>query len=195
MTETEVAMPSPKYAEILDAAARLFSERGYRNTSMRELSDAVGLKAGSLYSHISSKEQILQELVLDVGGLMVAAAARADTLDGTAVERLEAYIRNHLQLVQRHRPAVALLTFEWRSLEHPEQAVALRDQTEKHLSNILEDGLAAGEFYPVDDRWARFVVLSVTNWSSQWFSGDGAQSPAEVAQGFVNVLMSGFKPR
>ena len=92
-------MPPVSADRILQAATRLFGERGYPSTSMRDIGDAVGLLAGSLYSHISSKEALLFKIV-DTGlDRYLDAVTPIATSDDPADVRLREAIRAHVRLV------------------------------------------------------------------------------------------------
>src|SRR5262245_18145902 len=91
---------------VLDAAARLFRQRGYAAPSLRDIADAAGIQAGSLYYHFDSKEHIVAE-VLRVGVESVlegvsSAVARARAAVGRGVVLLEAAIRGHLEALLTH---------------------------------------------------------------------------------------------
>lgn len=190
-------MAGSKYVEIMDTAARMFSERGYRDTSMRDLADELGLKAGSLYSHIGGKEEVLWSLVSEVGETLVAGAAEADALTGTALERLRLYLQRQFEVIHSNLHGITILTFEWRSLEPQKKATVqgMREATEGHLNHILEDGVRDGEFALPTIKWARLTILSIGNWANQWYSAAGGKTPEELADEFIGFLAAGLTPR
>lgn len=190
-------MAGPKYVEIMDTAARMFSERGYQNTSMRDLADEIGLKAGSLYSHIGGKEEVLWNLVSEVGDRLVAGAAEADSYEASALERLRLYLRHQFEVIHANPYGATILTFEWRSLEPAKRAQVkqMRDVAELHLDQILNDGIKAGEFAVSSAKWARLTVLSIGNWANQWYSPQGMQTPEQLADAFIEFLATGLTPR
>ena len=57
---------STRREEIKNAAARLFRKRGYKATSMRDIAEAVGIKAASIYNHIKSKQELLSDLLMEI---------------------------------------------------------------------------------------------------------------------------------
>jgi TetR/AcrR family transcriptional regulator, cholesterol catabolism regulator len=190
-------MAGSKLVEIMDTAARMFSERGYQNTSMRDLADEIGLKAGSLYSHIGGKEEVLWNLVSDVGERLVAGAAEAGSQEGPALERLRLYLRRQFEVIHGNPYGVNILTFEWRSLEPDKrmQVKKMRDVAEDHLDQILKDGIKSGEFALDSVKWTRLTVLSIGNWANQWYSPQGHNTPEQLADSFIEVLANGLVPR
>ena len=188
---------TPRKLQILDVAARLFSEKGYRDTSMRDISEVMGLKAGSLYSHISSKDELLYRLMLNVADKLCDAAAEAEKGEGTAKERLERFIYLQLDLLREHREEITILLFEWRFLneEQSREIISRRDAGEKSLRNILRSGVKSGEFVSGSEKWGAFAILSVTNWAHQWYATSGELSTAQIAARFSELLCDGLTPR
>lgn len=191
---------SPSYAIILDAAADLFNSQGYRATSMRQISDEVGLKAGSLYSHISSKEDILYTLVIKVAELYVKSGDEAAAATGSASRRMQTFIRGHLQIVASHRRLSNLTLIEWRNLSSARRAhhKALRDKYEASLMRIVRDGMAVGEFDSSSpEHLVKLWVLPALNWAGQWYQPEGQLRPVELADQFASLVLRalGAAPR
>ena len=88
------------------AAGRLFGERGYHGTSMRDLGKELGLVGSSLYAHVEGKQQLLVEVVSRGAELFSAAADSALTVEGSAADRLRALIDGHVGVVLDHREEV-----------------------------------------------------------------------------------------
>ncbi|WP_171059506.1 TetR/AcrR family transcriptional regulator [Arthrobacter crystallopoietes] len=179
--------------QILDTAESLFSERGFTETSMRDLAATMGIKAGSLYSHIASKEELLWEVVQRVAKRLCDAAEQAAASPGTAEERLRRFMRDHLRIVASNRNVAAVLLMEWRKIERDARVdiLGLRDAHEDALRRILEDGVAAGEFAPREAKWARLLILSGLNWASQWFDPAGEVKADEVADHYAGLILNG----
>ncbi len=180
--------------DILRVAESLFSERGYKATTIRGISDALGLKPGSLYSHIESKEQLLYGIMLTVADLFCEHAAAAELSGGSARQRVRKYMLGHLEVLATHRAMATILVFDWRSLA-PEQATqikARRDAGEESLRRILADGVEAGEFVPDAVRWGRLVILSALNWATQWYDPDGPLSFEEIADKLCDTALHGL---
>jgi TetR/AcrR family transcriptional regulator, cholesterol catabolism regulator len=192
-------VPSPSTSsmsreDILTAAEALFERFGYHGTSMRQLADAIGLKAGSLYSHISSKEELLCAIVDRIAWQILAACRSAGEMNASPRERLRAFIIGHLECMARQPKMANVLLLEWRSLPpaRKEAIRKMRDETERILAKIITDGQKAGEFRSVEVKWIRFVLLSAVNWTSQWFDPKGPNTPEEIADGFLDVILSGI---
>ena len=86
-------------ADVVAAAGRLFADKGYHGTSMRDLGKELGLLGSSLYAHVDSKEDLLVDVVAKGAGLFQASADEALALEGSARDRLEALIAGHVVVV------------------------------------------------------------------------------------------------
>lgn len=183
--------------QIYDAAERLFSERGYHATTMREIARELQIEGGSLYSHISGKQDLLYGIVLRGSDqfLLAARAALADT--GPARERLLGFMRRHLAIMAESTPRAIVHFHEWRHLEPEHQAVirAHRDEYEGALRQIIRDGVASGEFASADERQISLHVLSLLNWTYQWYKPGGIWNADDLAKRFFEMLMRGLAPR
>jgi AcrR family transcriptional regulator len=179
--------------QILDAAEKLFSERGFMATSMRDLADSLNIKAGSLYSHISSKEELLWELVHRLATRLCDIAEQAANSSDTAKERTRRFMRDHLRVVAENPEVAAILLAEWRRIEREARIdiLALRSAHEDSLRQILEDGVASGEFSSRETKWARLLILSGLNWAVQWFDPEGEATADEVADHYAGIILEG----
>ena len=187
---------SPRRAEMIRAAARLFSERGYHGTSMQHLADALGLLRGSLYAHIGSKEELLFEVVDAGADRFIERGLRAARAPASAASRLRALLVGHAETAIEHLDAATVFLNEWRYLSHEPRAIvkAKRDRYEAIARAIVSDGIAAGEFRrDVDVSLAARLVLSAGNWIYTWYRPDGELSPAQVGEGFADMLVRGLK--
>ena len=108
-----------RYDDLLDAATELFARLGYERTTVRAIADELEIESGSLYSHISSKEQVLRDIVgrtanafFDRAEAALAAAERRAPRRGCARS-----CRAHMARRARARGAVRVYYDEWRKLD------------------------------------------------------------------------------
>ena len=197
-TAATIARPeSPRRAEMVYVAARLFSERGYHGTSMQHLGEALGLLRGSLYAHIGSKEELLFAVVDGGAERFLARGREAAALDASAAQRLTALLVGHLDTVNEHIEAATVFLNEWRYLSAERRSViqAKRDEYEDLTRSIIKDGVAAGEFRSdLDVALATRLVLSAANWTYTWFRPGGPSSPGDVGRALADQLVRGLKP-
>jgi TetR/AcrR family transcriptional regulator, cholesterol catabolism regulator len=166
---------------ILDAATRLFSEKGYAGTTMRDIANAVGVLPGSLYAHIEAKELLLLEIVEAGIDRYLMAGDGLDTV-AAPVDRLHAAVRSHVAVVAES-PQRALVVFhQWRFLSGPNRAriVDKRGRYEQIFATLIDDGVRAGVFSDrLDRRVAVRGLLGALNWTAEWYRPDGP-APTEV---------------
>jgi AcrR family transcriptional regulator len=161
---------------ILLEAARLFRHRGYAATTLREVADASGIKAGSIYYHFESKEQILGE-VLDKGIQVVADAvhARVDALPATATarERVAAAIEGHLWGLLHHGDFTSanIRIYGQVPTAAKNRHRAVRRAYADYWDRLLEDALKRGELRPDSSTtMIRLFVIGALNWTVEWYN-------------------------
>jgi TetR/AcrR family transcriptional regulator, cholesterol catabolism regulator len=183
-----------KRENILLAATRLFSEKGYRGTSMRDLGDALGLHAGSLYVHIKSKEEVLFEICQRIQRLHSEGIAEILASDAGGIDKLRSIARLEMRIIAENREGAAIYFHEWRNLDPERQAaiVAERDAFERSVRTVIADCVGTGLFRPLDEKMAAVAFVSVFNWSYQWYSPSGRLSNDEVADRFVDFFLQGM---
>jgi AcrR family transcriptional regulator len=182
---------------VLDAAAKIFRDYGYAGTTMRAIADEADLKAGSIYYHYKSKDDLISA-VLDIGIRAVtdsvegALAAMPETASGR--ERIEAAIRAHLLAIIE----VGDYTLATRRVfgQVPEAIRAkntrLRDSYGLIWQKILSDAHARGEFRTSANlTLARLFILGALNWTVEWFK-PGGRSIDDVAREFASVVLDGL---
>jgi len=188
-------VPSPRRAELVDAAARLFSVRGYHGTSMQHLGQALGLQRGSLYAHIGSKEDLLFDVVDGGADRFLAMARRAASSGEPAAMRLRALLMGHVDIAAQHLDAATVFLNEWRYLSPTSRAQiqAKRDTYENLVRGIISDGIESGEFSPgVDVAMAGRLVLSAGNWVYTWYRPDGPMSAGAIGMELSDLILDGL---
>lgn len=189
-------MRTPRRAELVEVAARLFSERGYHGTSMQHLGQALGIQRGSLYAHIGSKEELLFDVVDEGADRFLSRGEEALALNGSARDRLRALLVGHVETATQHLEASTVFLNEWRYLS-PELRDVIqlkRDRYEAMARRIVEDGVSAGEFRSdVDVRFAARLVLSAGNWTYTWYRPGGDLTPTEIGERFAELVTRGLE--
>jgi AcrR family transcriptional regulator len=183
--------------QIYEVAERLFSERGYHATTIREIARELQIEGGSLYSHITSKQDLLYEIVLRGSEQFLGAARAVIAAGGPAREQLRSLMRQHLSIMARSTSRAIVHFHEWRHLGPERRAVikARRDEYEGYVRQIVRTGVANGEFAPSDERLISLHVLSLLNWTYQWYTPGGTWNAHELADHFYELLTRGLNPR
>ena len=134
--------------DILEAAAQVFRKKGFHGASMANIAEAVNLQKASLYHHVSSKQEILLELLDRALELLLERISPIATQPIPADERLRLMIREYLQILAENTDLSAVLLFEHRSLEGKQHArhVPNRDKFESLWRDVLAEGVRSKRF-------------------------------------------------
>ncbi|MFN8483065.1 MAG: TetR/AcrR family transcriptional regulator [Anaerolineae bacterium] len=187
MSETQ------RVEQIYAAAAHLFSRYGYHGTTVRQMARELDLQGGSLYAHIHAKEDVLWGIVDHAADKFLAALAPIAASDRAPAEKLRAALQAHIAVVTDDLDAATVYFQDWKFLnEERRDAIRVkRDTYEGFFRRIIAEGVAAGAFRPVDEKFAALLVLSVGNWLYQWYRPQGPLPPAAIADEFVSMLLAG----
>jgi AcrR family transcriptional regulator len=178
---------------IRKAGVRLIYENGYEAMSLRQLAAEVGIQAGSLYNHISTKQDLLFDLVQDhindlLRELDLALAGKADP-----VEQLRAFVSFHVTYHMSRKREVFIANSELRSLEpkNYDAVVALRGAYEQRLAQILTDGMSDGVFEVVDIQVATFAILALLTGLCTWYRPGGRLTREAIISAHEKLVLQG----
>ncbi|MEE8489311.1 MAG: TetR/AcrR family transcriptional regulator [Acidimicrobiia bacterium] len=182
-------------SDVIDAAGRLFAERGYHGTSMRDLGKELGLLGSSLYSHVDSKQDLLVEVVEEGARLFEASAEQAKATPGTARDRLAALLAGHVGVVLDNVNVARTFLNEARMLdtEHRERIVQARDHYEGVFRSVLADGVGDGSFRSdIDPKTASIYILSVLNALERWYDPAGPLDRDDLTEELQTFVINGI---
>jgi TetR/AcrR family transcriptional regulator, cholesterol catabolism regulator len=163
-------------ADVVAAAGRLFAERGYHGTSMRDLGRELGLLGSSLYAHVESKQDLLVEVVEEGARLFQDSADRALAAGGTASERLRGLVAGHIDVVLDNQDVVRTFLNEARMLDeqHRSRIVEARDHYEEAFRTVIREGWEDGSLgADTDPKIASIFILSILNAIERWYHPRG----------------------
>ncbi|MCI0581695.1 MAG: TetR/AcrR family transcriptional regulator [Chloroflexi bacterium] len=177
---------------IEDVASELFRAHGYAATSVRDIARVLEIQGPSLYAHVTSKEDVLWAIV-DRAASRFEAAAEAAThapgLDPAAA--MAALVQAHVRVITEDVGAAAVFVHEWRALGPDRRAAVLerRDAYERRFREVIEAGIAGGDFEMTDPALAARAVLSTLNGIPGWYRPDGRLPAGRVADHFVDLVL------
>lgn len=185
-----------RYADIVHECTLLFSEIGYERASVRMLADRLGMKSGSLYSHMSSKEEVLYWIIVDVAQEFFDSGHRAVEAAGSAEDQVRALCRSHMRVISQKKLKVRVYFDEWRKLDQPHQdkIISLRDEYEHLLGSLISHGNANGEF-ECEPRLTSRLILSALNSTLEWYSAEGPLTAEELADSIIDLFFAGMRQR
>ena len=172
---------------IFTAATRLFAERGYAQTSIQDIAEEAGILKGSLYYYVSSKEELLyQLLVRNHEALYAHVAGRAPAADEPALAAVHSFVRRHVAYVLAHAELSALYAQESAALQADERWVRelrrLRRRHEDALGALLRAAIEAGEAVDDDVVMTARAILSMANATYRWQRSSPRRSPDQIAE-------------
>lgn len=179
---------------ILSHAARLFRQKGFERTSLKEIARACGMLPGSLYYRYNTKEGLLVELMRRGIDVVTAEVSKAFASSNDPMEQLHLCIKAHLGALAIDLDTVHVLLFEWRALgpEAREEIVALRDQYESFWAEIIETMIQQGVIRKdVDGDLLRLIGLGALNWVATWFDPNGAYTLDAIGDLVWQIIVDG----
>lgn len=185
-----------QHAAILRAAARLFRERGFADTGMRDIAAAAELSAANLYHYFDGKNALLfycQDRALD---RMLAAVESARRESRAAGDRLRSVCTAHMRtLLDEIEGATAHLQIDSLPPAMRDAIVKKRDHYEHGLRRIIAEGIARGELVDMDAAVVARAMLGAMNWTVTWFRPEGSDPAAVVADIIARFLVRGIAAR
>lgn len=182
--------------QVIRSAAELFREKGYAASSMRDLAQKLGIEAASLYSHIKSKEEILQSLCFDMAAEFRKSLAEVESKKLTATDKLRLGIIGHIQVMAKDLTASAVFMNEHRHLSQPylRDFLLLRINYINRFKSIIEEGARTGEFKDgIDKKLAVMTLFSSLNWMPLWYDPSSKIDPNDLGQQLADMLVNGLK--
>jgi TetR/AcrR family transcriptional regulator, cholesterol catabolism regulator len=182
-------MPRPdnRRVQLLDAAARLFCQRGFHATSMRDIAKAVDMLSGSIYYHFNSKQEMLLAVYAEGArriGELVDAAVERETDPWKRLEAASAAHLNALSVTHRDYAQVMIRTLPQEADGIGAQLREIRRDYEGRFRRLV-DGLPLPP--DVDRHYLRLMLIGALNWSHVWYK-PGGDRPEVVARGFIQTL-------
>lgn len=171
-------------AELIEKSARLFREKGYDNTTVRDIAAASGIQAGSWFYHFKTKQDILVAIMeqgMARSLAQIEAIGEQDLAPRAALERL-VEVHLHTLLAPDH-DFIAVLLYEWRSLDQPsrDRIVTLKDRYEAVWDEVIGALHRSGD-WAMPSRFDRLLIFGALNWTVQWFKPGSGADVKELAQ-------------
>lgn len=180
---------------IIAEAAKLFREKGFSATSMRDLAEHVGVEAASLYNHISSKAEILQEICFKVANQFMSHIEEVDSSPRTAIAKIEEILRFHIRQMVEHYEEVYVSDREWKHLTEPymQNMQSQRRAYRQRIALIIEDGIRKGEIKQIDAPTAVLIMLHAVSGIESWHRSTKKIEGNVLEDNMVMILVEGLK--
>ncbi|WP_452225265.1 TetR/AcrR family transcriptional regulator [Lacinutrix chionoecetis] len=180
--------------EIIKTSAKLFKEKGYSAVSMRDIAKEMGIKASSLYNHISSKQAILTEIIISIAeaftnGIEVIMSSKINN-----IQKLKQVISLHITITTKNTFGMSSLNNDWMHLEESlAYYLKLRTDYEANFRTIIIEGINKGEIINENPEVMLFSILSTLRSLHLWIPKKEDLNPLELTNNLSNILINGIK--
>jgi AcrR family transcriptional regulator len=181
--------------KIIEAALPIFMKKGYKGATMREIAASMGIKAGSLYYHIRSKGEILENIhdVLINGLLEKSERIVADDKISNK-KKFELFVEDLLRVMAELRPYATVFFRDYRYLSryYFKKTNLKRKRYQEFLRQIVENGIDGGEFRRVDPAVGTIGIFGMFMWAHTWINTSGRLRVEEIAKSFCDIIFNGI---
>ena len=180
--------------DILEAAAQVFRQKGFHGASMNDIAEAVSLKKASLYHHVTSKQEVLLEILDRALQLLLERISSITNQNIPADKKLRLMIREYLQILVENIDLATVLLFEHRALERRQHArhIPNRDKFESLWKDVVVEGTRTKLFNCDDPALATRALLGIMNWTITWYRPDGPLTIEQIADQYSDLLLNGL---
>jgi len=193
----ETATQITRREQIIQTAARLFRAKGFMASSMRDIAAELGIEAASLYSHIKSKDEILETICFRMAEQFLVAIDEVNDIYFNAEEKLRKIVKMHVRLLTGDLNASTVFLHEWRHL--PQNRIKefkeIRNRYESGFRSIIILGIEEHIFETVHEKFAVLTILSTLNWITEWYKPDGSMSADEIAENLSDFILMGLRKK
>ena len=189
------AVVEDRPGQLVEIACRLFAKRGYDGTSLRDIAEEAQITKAALYYHFPNKEALYQHIVIGKMQALVDRVTAAVAQAGSATDKVRTFMLTSADIYAESPHAwVAGSNAFWSGMGPDSRAatVSRRDQYEKLLRKCIAEGVASGEFRPVDAAIAGRLLLSSMNQLSRWHAPQGRLTPREVIEQYLDIVLRGL---
>lgn len=180
---------------IVQKAALLFKEKGFKASSMRELADVVGVEAASLYNHIKSKNELLHEICFSVANRYNETMDAIEAEPTNSLQKVEKLLRFHIEGMVHHFEEVYVSDREWKHLSEPylSNFQTQRRSYRKRFAALVEDGIKKKEIKKIDATTAVLILLHAISGIESWHRSKQKISGKELEENMIAILVGGLR--
>lgn len=200
-TPSDKSAPSENLREakrlsILSAAAKIFNERGYHNTAMADVAEAIGVSKPFLYYYLKDKEDILYECSRIATEQMHAMLADVRKAEVTGWQRIEMAFRGYAEIMTTDFGVCLIRNSAPGSLpsKSREKLWVGRRRLNKEIEVFIAQGIADGSIRTTDPKTLSFALFGAFNWMTIWYRANGRLRPATIADNFLDIVARGVVP-
>ncbi|WP_077213442.1 TetR/AcrR family transcriptional regulator [Bacillus dakarensis] len=184
---------SERYMKIIDAAAKIFREKGYKEATLEDIASEVGILKGSLYYYIDKKEDLLFAVVERPLTEMTLNLKNIVKSKDSPSRKLEKALLNHMNGFKRYQSELFVwISIEWFKSEFGDEIAALGDEIDQLFRNIIIEGIEKNEFRKdLDPKLMTFAIFGVYNYMQRWYTPNEGYNFDEISKHFNAFVMQG----
>jgi len=187
---------SLRLQKIVDVSINLFHKKGYRTTTLDDVSKELGITKAALYHYVSSKENLLSIIFIQALENIFKNTHKINLMNISPDKKLRLMIKNHVKdIIIKSLPLLSVFFSEENQLSE-ESYKKMQTEKKKYtdiIENVLKDGVKQGLFRKIDTRLMSYGIIGMCNWILKWYkSGVTKYKPEEIADHFVNFLEKGY---
>jgi AcrR family transcriptional regulator len=199
MSVSTSSTPGSRRDELLGIAGGLFAERGFKNTTVRDIADAAGILSGSLYHHFDSKESMVDELLSTFQTALFKTYDEIVGSDLDARAKVDAVVRASFDAIHDHHDEVAIFQGDATYLMGFERFAYLQEHNERFRTmwlELLAEGTRSGALRSDLDAELTYRFIRDTVWVAvNWYRPGGELTAQQVADQYLTILFDGLTPR
>ena len=187
---------SLRLQKIIDSATELFHKKGYRATTLDDVSSELGITKAAVYHYVSSKEELLYIIYIQALENIFRNTSKISEMDLPADEKLRLIIQNHVKDIIIQSVSIFSVFFTEENQLSKKNFKKIQEEKKKYnriVEKIIEDGISLGLFRDVDPRLQANSIIGMCNWVYKWYKPDKSPyTPDQIADHFVNLLETGY---
>ena len=180
---------------IIEQAAKLFKEKGYKAASMRELAALVGVEAASLYNHIDSKNDLLEAICMNVANRYTCHISDLEKDECAVINKIEKLLRFHVREMMDNYEEVYVTDHDWRNMDEPHLSEyrEMRRNYRKRFAAIVQQGVDHKEIKEVDANSAVMIFINAIGAVDQWHRIVHKVNRNDLEENIITILVDGIR--
>jgi TetR/AcrR family transcriptional regulator, cholesterol catabolism regulator len=182
--------------KLTEHSIQLFEKKGFKETSIQDIVDSIGVTKGTFYYYFSSKEELLMDIHLGYINYLLEQQSKILEDNKSCKDKLFDIVYMLIKNIKIQGSAAKIFFREMKNLNEERLALIVpkRDEFRLNVEKLLNEGIEKGEFRAdLNAPIITFGILGAANWSYQWFNPNGASSDREVAEIFVEMILEGIQ--
>lgn len=184
-----------KREQIINAAVVVFSQKGFYAATVEEIALEAGVGKGTVYEYFNSKKDLFQKMVMETSSSYFENLDSLIEEKGTVLEKLKLILECHLKFLKEHKEMAGIIMAEHNifSGELKQWMSKMQQKKFQVLKNLVEEGIAGGEFRKMDSHFAANMISASIFSASKYLFMDSEKSVSDIADSTIDLLAHGLR--